>query len=250
MARQIARWRQWGDSALEAAGVRPALRPRLRTVLDAALTDRASAVGGRPLAVLDAGCGHKSPLAPFGSRIGSLTGVDIHAPDAPPDYLDRFDVVDLCAADTGLASGVFDLVLTNFTVEHFPDPPVALRNLNHVLAPGGILVVVTVNRRHPFVAAYLAMPHALQRRLQPYVKASAADAHRLVGACNTPRELRGALRAAGFTDIRMETVSNLARSWGRHPASFTIGAVGDLLCQSLKGRRSTIIITGRRAARS
>ena len=42
----------------------------------------------------------------------------------------------------------------------------ALANLARWLRPGGSLVLTTVNRRHPFVAAYLGLPDPLRRRIQ------------------------------------------------------------------------------------
>ena len=60
-----------------------------------------------------------------------------------------------CAA---LRADTFAVILSNFTVEHFADPSVAFADLYRSLRPGGTLVVTTVNQRHPFVGAYLALP--------------------------------------------------------------------------------------------
>jgi hypothetical protein len=102
-------------------------------------------------------------------------------------------------------------------------------------------VATTVNRRHPFVAAYLGLPDGPRRAIQPLVKATAADAHPLVGACNDPAAVRDALAAAGFVDIRLTTVGHLARAWGRYWPTFAVGLVGDLLTRSAPSRRSTIV---------
>ena len=104
-------------------------------------------------------------------------------------------------------------------------------------------MITTVNRRHPFVAAYLGLPAGLRSRLQPFVKASAADAHPLVGACNTVADLREALTAAGFAAVDVTTVGHLARAWGRRRLPFALGLLGDLAAQPLPGRRSTIVAT-------
>ena len=130
-------------------------------------------------------------------------------------------------------------------MEHFADPGAAMRNLHRWLTPGGSLVATTVNRRHPWVRAYLSLPDALRRRLQPLVKASAADAHPLVGACNDPETIRTTLVEAGFTDIHLQTVGYLARAWGRHLPTFALGLIGDVLAQPFPSRRSTILIVAR-----
>jgi SAM-dependent methyltransferase len=184
-------------------------------------------------------------LRAFRPRIGRLVGADIHEPSAPLPHLDEFAVLDLCGAPDGFPIGSFDVVLLSFTLEHLADPPAALANLRRWLRPGGTLVATTVNRRHPFVAAYLGLPDGSRRRLQPLVKARAADAHPLVGACNDPASVRAALVDAGFTDVRLTTVGHLARAWGRHWPTFALGLVGDLLTVPFPARRSTIVAVAR-----
>lgn len=239
------------EAILRRFGLVPSAGDLVRVALDDAL---ARAEGGREaqgaaapaVVVLDAGCGRSSALARHRARIGRFVGVDVHepAPGALP-YLDAFATVDLCENANAFAPDTFDLVLSSFTVEHFADPDAAFANLARWLRPGGSLVLTTVNRRHPFVAAYLSMPDALRRRIQPLVKASAADAHPLVGACNRPDELRQALARAGFVGVRIETVGHLARAWGRRRSTFALGLVGDLLTRGMPSRRSTLVVTAR-----
>jgi SAM-dependent methyltransferase len=235
------------NALLPRLGLEPTIGERVRATLDAAVLDAERRSPGR-VAVLDAGCGRKSPLIPFRSRIDRLVGVDLHAPDPPLPYLDEFATVDLCSPARSFPDNTFDLVLSNFTLEHFADPPMALANLNRWLRPGAPLVVTTVNRRHPFVAAYLALPDRPRRRLQPFVKASAADAHPLVGTCNDPATVRAALETAGFERIELETVANLARAWGRRLPTFALGLVGDLIAQPSPSRRSTILAVAHKPA--
>lgn len=228
-------------------GIEPSIGRRVHASLARAMREAEAASPGA-VRVLDAGCGRKSPLAKFRQRIARLVGVDIHPPASPIPWLDEFAVTDLCRADASVPGEGFDIVLSNFTLEHFADPDAALANFHRWLRPGGTLVITTVNRRHPFVDAYLRLPDPLRRRFQPILKASAADAHPLVGVCNDPRAVRRALERAGFEDVRMELVPNLARSWGRHWWTFTLGLAGDVLTQTMPGRRSTILASGRKPA--
>jgi SAM-dependent methyltransferase len=225
-------------------GIRPATSEVVNRDLETAFDTATPASPVDGLTVLDAGCGRVSALRPFRPRIGRFVGADIHAP-APGTlpHLDEFATVDLCTDRAAFAPGTFDVILSSFTVEHFADPETAFRNLRGWLRPGGRLVITTVNRRHPFVWAYLAMPPLLRGRLQRVVKATAADAHPIVGACNSPADLQRALAAAGFTDVRVTTVGHLARAWGRRWPSYLLGLVGDLLAQRLPGRRSTIVVS-------
>ena len=201
------------------------------------------------IAVLDAGCGRVSALRPYRDRIARFVGADIHAP-APGSlpHLDEFATVDLCDGDDAFAPQTFDVILSSFTVEHFAAPGAAFQNFRSWLRPGGALVITTVNRRHPLVRLYLGLPAAVRSRLQRVVKATAADAHPIVGACNDPAALRAALAAAGFDEIDVQTVGHLARAWGRRWPPFLLGAIGDLAAQRLPARRSTIVIAARTAA--
>ena len=226
-------------------GIEPTVAARLKGTLGLAV-DGAAARSPGNVTVLDAGCGRTSPLISFRDRIDRFVGVDIHAPATPLPYLDEFATVDLCGNGTSFPEGSFEIVLSNFTVEHFADPAAALGNLYHWLRPGGVLVITTVNRRHPFVAAYLGIPDGARRRIQPLIKESAADAHPLVGACNDPEAVTAALAGAGFDEIELETVGNLARAWGRRLPTFALGLAGDLIAQGSPSRRSTILAVARK----
>jgi ubiquinone/menaquinone biosynthesis C-methylase UbiE len=174
-------------------------------------------------------------------------GVDIHAPQPPLPWLDEFCVADLCTSPDAFPAATFDLVLSSFTLEHFADPDAALKHIRGWLRPGGTLVVTTVNRRHPLVDAYLSMPGAARDPLQRVVKATAADAHPLVGACNTPRRVRDALEDAGFSAIEVRTTAHLARAWQRRLVTYGLGVLGDLSTQRFPERRSTIVARARAA---
>jgi SAM-dependent methyltransferase len=212
-----------------------------------ARTEARNGRAGHPVVdALDAGCGRKSVLAGYRPRLRRIVGIDLHEP--PPGsmpHLDAFATADLCGPDEAFAGDTFDVVLSSFTVEHFSDPPAAFRNLRRWIRPGGTLVLTTVNRRHPLVRLYLGLPDPIQRPLQRMIKASAADAHPLVGICNDPAAIERALVEAGFVDVRLATVPHLARSWGRRLPAFALGLVGDLLAQPVPSRRSTIIADAR-----
>ncbi len=241
------------EGLLERGGIRPSVAAELRIALEAALAraEAAAATRGDGVAVLDAGCGRRSALVRFRPRIIRFVGVDIHepAPGTLP-HLDEFATVDVCRDGQAFAPATFDIALSSFTVEHFADPAAAFANLRCWLRPGGTLVLTTVNRRHPFVAAYLEVPGALRHPLQRVVKASRADAHPLVGACNDERAIRAALARAGFEGVTVQALGHLARAWGRTWATFALGFAGDLLVRGRPGRRSTLLVTARVPSRS
>ena len=243
------------EGILKRAGIVPSVNTELHAALEQAVTSaealparrkRAGKSAGHGLTVLDAGCGRSSALQPFRERIGRFVGIDIHEPTpGSMPYLDEFKVVDVCSDSEAFPRGTFDVALSSFTVEHFAKPVEAFANMGRWLRPGGTLVITTVNKRHPFVRAYLGVPSGLRHRLQRTVKATAADAHPIVGVCNSPKALRRAMEQAGFTDIKIVPIGHLARAWGRTWPTFLLGLIGDLFSQPIKSRRSTLLVTGR-----
>jgi SAM-dependent methyltransferase len=233
------RERERREALLTRVGLRPSANEIVQSFLDRSLP-ATNAVA------LDAGCGRWSELSRFRPRLAELVGVDVHAPPKRLSWLDRFVVADVCAGTGPIPPESFDLVLSSFTIEHFADPATAMRTMAAWLRPGGWVVVSTVNRRNPLVNAYLSMPRALARRLQPMIKATPADAHPLVGACNDPEKLRATFEEAGLRDVEIVMVDHLARAWRRRTASFAVGLVADLVFHRIPSRRSTIVARARR----
>jgi len=232
-------------SAGSAGPARSAVSRLVRAALDSAISSAETRSPGS-VAALDAGCGRVSALEPFRGRIARLVGADIHPLATPLPHLDEFVVADLCGSSSAFPDSSFDIVLSSFTIEHFADPDAALANLWRWLRPGGVLVATTVNRRHPLVWAYLSVPGWLRGRAQRLVKASAADAHPIVGACNSPELLRAAAIAAGFSDVQLETVGHLERAWGRIAVGRWLGRLGDALAAPFPSRRSTLVLVALR----
>jgi SAM-dependent methyltransferase len=112
-----------------------------------------------PLRVLDIGCGTGAWSVHWATRGCLVTGVDIDAEFLARARL-REGLNDERVFRTVLASatqlppdiGHFDVVLLNSLLEHIPDWRAALREAVRVLAPGGVLVLHTTNRYHPFQA--------------------------------------------------------------------------------------------------
>lgn len=83
------------------------------------------------------------------------------------------------------ADGLFDIVVSNSTLDHFAlrsDITVALAEIHRVTRPGGVLVVTLDNPRHPLVAARTLLPARLLRALglQPYYVGATMSLPRLV----------------------------------------------------------------------
>lgn len=108
---------------------------------------------GRPGRVLDVGCGTGFLLERLAERGYSGVGIDL-SPESVEHATRRLAEIgadDRLSARVGSAyeppDGPFDLICLTDVLEHLEDPRACLRALRERLAPGGLLVVSTPNRR-------------------------------------------------------------------------------------------------------
>jgi SAM-dependent methyltransferase len=195
--------------------------------------------------VLEAGCGRTSRLRSHRDRIERLVGVDLDEPGGRTnEFVDEFVVADLCGA-LPFADETFDVVYSNFVVEHLERPPAAFAEWHRVLRPGGSVVVVTSNRSNPLMAGARALPQGLRTALKG--RGPGAEARDVFPAryrANTPAALTGQLARAGFEPVQVVPVATLHRYAGerRAPAALLRGFE-----RALPARlRSTIVAWYRR----
>ncbi len=97
-------------------------------------------------ALLDVGCGNGAFLARMRAFGWTVTGVE---PDADAAALARrehnLEVFTGMLEQYTAPAVAFDAVTLNHVIEHAPDPVALVRECERVLAPGGVLVIVTPN---------------------------------------------------------------------------------------------------------
>lgn len=152
--------------------------------------------------VLDLGAGRgKAGPVNFRRRARVVVGVD-------PDWVLR-ENPSLDHRVLGLAqklpfrAATFDLVLSDWVVEHLPDPVTAMAEAFRVLAPGGFLVFRTGNLFHYSYAIAAATPHWFHRLVANRVRDLATDGddpHPTCYRMNTKAAVRRALEHAGFIE--------------------------------------------------
>ena len=165
--------------------------------------------------VLEAGCGRTTRLARFRDRIDRLVGVDLdESGGRMNESLDEFAVADLCGT-LPFPDGAFDLVYSNFVVEHLERPPAAFAEWHRVLRPGGSVVVVTSNRSNPLMAAARVLPQGLRTVIKGRGPGAAArDVFPAHYRANTPEALTSRLGRAGFGPVQVVPVATLHRYAG------------------------------------
>jgi SAM-dependent methyltransferase len=144
------------------------------------------------------GDGLCSQLAQPGSEV---VGIDVSTPvvESARRRHPRLTVLTADVRRLPFASGTFDAILSNSTLDHFPsegDLAAALGELARVLRPGGRLVVTLDNPSNPVIALRGLLPQSCLRRggLIPYY----------MGATVSQRRLRALLSRLGL-DVLNET---------------------------------------------
>jgi SAM-dependent methyltransferase len=100
---------------------------------------------GRPLRVLDVGCGLEPALLRFKAEGDTFHGCDFYA-DRPPG-LDEYTQLDLNrdSLSAAVGTGAFDVVFCGEVIEHVFSPDALLREIKAVMTPDAILVLSTPN---------------------------------------------------------------------------------------------------------
>jgi SAM-dependent methyltransferase len=195
--------------------------------------------------VLEAGCGRTTRLSAFRDRIDRLVGVDLDEPGGSTnEEVDDFLAADLCGP-LPFPDGSFDLVYSNFVVEHLERPPAAFAEWHRVLRPGGSVVVVTSNRANPLMAAARLLPPGVRTAVKGRGPgAEARDVFPVRYRANTPWSLTSQFTGAGFEAVQVVAVATLHRYAGeRRAAAALLRGFERSLPPSL---RSTIVAWYRR----
>lgn len=166
--------------------------------IEARLRDR---FGAARVNVLDVGCGAGLAAEALARRGHTVLGIDaagaaLEAARAHADGQDlRLDYRDATAEELAAEGARFDAVVALEVIEHVADPAAFVRALARLLAPGGVLVLSTLNRTaRSLLTAKIGAEYVM--RMLP---AGTHDWRRFV----TPAEMGAHLRGAGLrvTDI-------------------------------------------------
>ncbi|MBN9064199.1 MAG: bifunctional 3-demethylubiquinol 3-O-methyltransferase/2-polyprenyl-6-hydroxyphenol methylase [Rhizobiales bacterium 65-9] len=153
----------------------------------------------RPLAgrrALDIGCGAgllSEPMARLGATVVGIDPAPANIEAAKRHAAEAGLAIDYRReelADTLAAGDRFDLVLASEVVEHVPDVPSFTAECCRAVAPGGLLVMSTLNRTlKSFALAIVGAEYVLR-----WLPRGTHDWEKFV----TPRELAEAIRAGGL----------------------------------------------------
>jgi ubiquinone/menaquinone biosynthesis C-methylase UbiE len=104
-----------------------------------------------------------------------IVGLDIDPVVQKNRLLDQAFVYD--GGNFPLPSGRFDLAVSRWVNEHLPDPELHFREVERVLAPGGLYIFRTVNFFHYMAMCSRFVPHWLQVPLVRWLGHMGPDVH-------------------------------------------------------------------------
>jgi len=185
-------WRTHSD-AVNAGWLAPRLQPSAGRLLKTDTFDEALTAGLYPL---------------LSARAGTVVGMDLSASTVRAARTRHARLCGACADVRALpfASGSFDGVVSNSTLDHFTakaDIAVSLAELHRVLRPGGRLLLTLDNLANPVVRLRNLMPYRFLHflGLVPY----------FVGVTCGPQELERLVRQAGFEVLEIDAILHCPR---------------------------------------
>jgi SAM-dependent methyltransferase len=156
--------------------------------------------------ILEVGAGPSNPTSAFLATLGQVHGVDVS-----DEVHGNVHLASSARIDGGrlpFPDASFELVVSNYVVEHVEDPRLHLGEIARVLAPGGRYCFRTPNLWHYVALASRLSSRGVQRRIANRLRAL-DDAHEpwpTVYAMNTPAAVRRRAAEAGLEVERLDLV--------------------------------------------
>lgn len=149
------------------------------------------------------------------SRASAVVGIDLDL-DSVRKHATIRDRL-LCRLENlPFEAGTFDVVTANvvtanMVVEHVEDPVGALSAIHKVLAPSGILVFHTSNRRNPLIGIAARVPQSLKNTIIKFFENRASeDVYPTWYRFNLTEQIRAAATEAKFEIVRLDHISTSA----------------------------------------
>lgn len=152
--------------------------------------------------LLDAGCGKKGILNKYKGQFKYAVGMDLSAAAVQQNTsLDSYVLGNL--EYIPFPDNTFDIIISQWVVEHMSDPEECFREFYRVLKKGGGLILVTNSIYHPIMFFSSIFPEGFRdkiknRVLPPEIE---EDTFPTYYKCNTLKRIERVLTAIGFTKV-------------------------------------------------
>jgi SAM-dependent methyltransferase len=181
--------------------------------------------------ILHAGCGwDKNEVSRPYKQHCRLVGIDLD-PRVASMFHSEFYLGSISAMPFQDES--FDLICSEYVLEHVEDPAAAFREIARVLKPGGRIVILTPNRNSYLSLAARLTPqpfHILMGQFR-YGRGHEADMYPTYYRCNTSRQLKRQATAAGLGLAALHFVTDGPTWFVKLPVLFQLFNAYHLLIQ-------------------
>jgi SAM-dependent methyltransferase len=126
-------------------------------------------------AVLEIGAGPENETTTYLSTLGRITGIDVSEEVLANPSLSSAAIFDGNRIPYPDAS--FDACVTNYVLEHIPNPEVHFAEVARVLKPGAPYIVRTPNLIHYVAAASRLLPHSVHVAIANRMRALPEESH-------------------------------------------------------------------------
>lgn len=203
--------------------------------------------------VLDIGCGRKSDIARFFK--GSGIRATVHGADLDPYSLENKDVeqVFLCdAADMPFEDGSYNLVFSQFLLEHVQDSMTTVKSIARVMAKGGLVTLLIPNPTSPAAIVTKLTPFSFhlffKRRIQGFDGVS-EDTFPTVFNFKSVSNLKRQMQEAGFKDVEAVFIPEVYLRFRLRPVLGRLAILYTRVITALKldFLKSSVVMVGTKA---
>ena len=173
---------------------------------------------------LGAGPATKSAIRRFKGTVREVCGADIDAVVLSNDELDRAVLIEGGKVD--FPSGYFDLIYSDFVIEHVENPREFLSETLRLLKPGGKFYFRTPNLFHYVSMISWLTPQSFHEFIANRIRQLPEDAHEpwpTFYRLNTRAAIEAESRSVGFSDISIEFIEPNPSYLQFHPVPLLLG---------------------------
>ncbi|MEO0769682.1 MAG: methyltransferase domain-containing protein [Cyanobacteria bacterium J06649_4] len=210
--------------------------------------------GARLPSILDIGCGRRSDLGKYlreNHYQATLHGADLDTNAQKNEDLDRLFLCDV--ADMPFQDGSYDIVFSQFLLEHVEDSQRAISSIARVTASGGLATLIIPNPTAPAAWITKLTPYSFhvffKRRIQGFYNAS-ADTFPTTFDFKTIKTLQQQMSDAGFTAIAIDYVPEIYYRFRLRPGLIHLAMAYTKVLQwlNLEVLMSSVVVSGIKAS--
>lgn len=150
---------------------------------------------------LDAGCGHGGPVQDRVKEVRLVTGADLDlgALRKNPNLQGKMVMASL--EYLPYQDGLFDLITSQWVLEHLSNPQAVFAEFDRLLKPGGRFIAITPNSRSIIATIAKALPMSVKAKMLSKLGRGEGDTFPVYYRANTGKALK---ELAGFSHWRIE----------------------------------------------